>query len=557
MSERALSAPIWVTGPGLAGLDPAELTAVAARISPPPSPPEDVLPIAQTVLVAGAGAAALAAAAQAARLGHAVVLATPMASAQLGGTDDEPAELARLATELPAGVKTLARTELAWLTGAAGDFNATLQGLEGQTRLTCGAVVLAPPAAWRAEPAPAGLDPALCLSPASLDPASQAGTTERWRQVAVLAGTERPLTAAAFSRALAAGLALARRPHTQVTFFFGEARVAAEGGERLYRELRQAGALMARVEPGGLKAVEDGRALAWFDPLLNEEVSLAPDLVVTAEEASAEPPACLGNPVLWPAWKELAPEWPRLAGGLSLRSGLYVLGALRGTPAGDARLAEAAVAVGDLHERLSGFAPAPPIVRREACARCLTCVRTCPHGVPRYQEGRIVCAPAACVQCGLCAAQCPGQAIAPPGWTATALAEGLREGLALAPGPALVLLACARSGLAALAELAAEGHVWPAGLLILPLPCAGRAGDAPVLTALEAGAAGVLVASCHQGNCRSLAGGPAAAKAGEALAGRLAALGVEPGRVRTLGLASNQPRELAQALDDMFALIKE
>jgi coenzyme F420-reducing hydrogenase delta subunit/Pyruvate/2-oxoacid:ferredoxin oxidoreductase delta subunit len=542
----------------------AALARAAGQLSLAVPSAEETVPIAQTVLVVGAGTAALAAAAQATRLGHSVVLATPLDSPELGGVDDDPAELVRLAAELPAGVQTLTRTGLAGLTGAAGDFTVTLQGLQGRTRIACGAVVLAPPAVWRAEPVPAGLDTALCLPLSSLEPASQSGGGERWLQVVLLAGTERSLSAAAFARAMAAGLALARRPCTQVTFLFGEARVAAEGSERLYRELRQAGALMARVEPGGLKAVEEGRALAWFDPLLGEEVSLAPDLVAVAEEAVADLPAFLteapigtrGEPVSWPAWKELTPEWPRLRGGLTARSGLYILGAARGTAAGDARLAEAAVAVGEAHERLASPAAAPR-VRLDHCAHCLTCVRACPHGVPRHEDGRIVCAPVACLQCGLCAAVCPALAIAPAGWSQEELAAGLAAGLARTPGPALVLAACARSAMAACAQLAVHGWVWPVNLLLLPVPCVSRVGAQLQLKALELGAAGVLLASCHQGNCRSLKGGDFAAAAAAALEPDLLALGFSAGVIRSAPLAGNQAHALAEAVEIMLASLKD
>ena len=47
------------------------------------------------------------------------------------------------------------------------------------------------------------------------------------------------------------------------------------------------------------------------------------------------------------------------------------------------------------------------------CAICLTCVRTCPYGVPRVDEaeGVIVINPAACQGCGNCATACPRGAI--------------------------------------------------------------------------------------------------------------------------------------------------
>jgi heterodisulfide reductase subunit A len=48
----------------------------------------------------------------------------------------------------------------------------------------------------------------------------------------------------------------------------------------------------------------------------------------------------------------------------------------------------------------------------DRCVACLTCVRSCPYGVPRInEEGVAYIEPAACQGCGICAAACPRKAI--------------------------------------------------------------------------------------------------------------------------------------------------
>jgi heterodisulfide reductase subunit A len=53
------------------------------------------------------------------------------------------------------------------------------------------------------------------------------------------------------------------------------------------------------------------------------------------------------------------------------------------------------------------------VVDPQKCAICLTCVRTCPFGVPRvdHAEGVVAIDPAACQGCGSCASACPRKAI--------------------------------------------------------------------------------------------------------------------------------------------------
>jgi len=52
------------------------------------------------------------------------------------------------------------------------------------------------------------------------------------------------------------------------------------------------------------------------------------------------------------------------------------------------------------------------VVTPEKCAVCLTCVRTCPFGVPYIgKDGYAVIEPAICQGCGACVSECPGKAI--------------------------------------------------------------------------------------------------------------------------------------------------
>jgi heterodisulfide reductase subunit A-like polyferredoxin len=53
-----------------------------------------------------------------------------------------------------------------------------------------------------------------------------------------------------------------------------------------------------------------------------------------------------------------------------------------------------------------------PSVSRGQCVACLTCVRTCPCGVPYVDEkGFATIEPAICKGCGTCVAECPGKAL--------------------------------------------------------------------------------------------------------------------------------------------------
>ncbi|MFH1596769.1 MAG: 4Fe-4S binding protein, partial [Pseudomonadota bacterium] len=73
----------------------------------------------------------------------------------------------------------------------------------------------------------------------------------------------------------------------------------------------------------------------------------------------------------------------------------------------------AARALGILAQKEMYVGGAVAAVDPQKCAICLTCMRTCPFGVPRvdHAEGVVTIDPAACKGCGNCASACPRKAI--------------------------------------------------------------------------------------------------------------------------------------------------
>jgi coenzyme F420-reducing hydrogenase delta subunit len=117
------------------------------------------------------------------------------------------------------------------------------------------------------------------------------------------------------------------------------------------------------------------------------------------------------------------------------------------------------------------------------------------------------------------------------------------------PAPRLVAFGCRR----ALQALAADGGpvgALPVGLQLVEVPCAGRVGLTQLLDAFEAGAEGVLVLACHEGNCRSEQGSAHARRRVEEAGRLLAEIGLGAERVRFETLAPNQGARLRRLLGD-------
>ncbi len=98
-------------------------------------------------------------------------------------------------------------------------------------------------------------------------------------------------------------------------------------------------------------------------------------------------------------------------------SGIFVCGLAHSPKYVEESIAQAqgaaARALGVLAREEMYVGGAVAVIDPQKCAICLTCMRTCPFGVPRVDqaEGVVAIDPAACQGCGNCASACPRKAI--------------------------------------------------------------------------------------------------------------------------------------------------
>ncbi len=191
------------------------------------------------------------------------------------------------------------------------------------------------------------------------------------------------------------------------------------------------------------------------------------------------------------------------------------------------------------------------------CARCLTCLRSCPHGAVRVGD-RVEIDPEACFACGICEAACPAEAITlglrdPDGHPL----PDFRPGDAVFRPGSLVAFGCRRSADRARDLCRHLGRSLPEDLVFVPVECAGRISIRMILGALEADAAGVLILACHAGNCHAERGNlDARARVNEVRAG-LREIGLDEDRVRYHTLAANTGVEFGRVVREFSEAIRK
>lgn len=332
----------------------------------------------------------------------------------------------------------------------------------------------------------------------------------------------------------------------------GNVKVAASGLEKLYYDSRCAG--VAYFKPAGelprFELVSGKLAtVSFFDDTVQKQFQLTPDLVVADETILPSPELA---DLIQVFGLEADPSGFAQTGNVhrlavhTNRPGILVAGPgrkiqSRADQITDAR--NAVLAVLDLDAMIESDPVATPVrIDTDRCVHCLTCFRLCPYGAVDLSDHTLSISNA-CQSCYLCSAECPRQAISIVESIELKIPNAAKpEEEPSSPStfnPRLVAFACRRSALPA-AEMASRmGETIPPGLTLIPVPCAGGIGLPHILNAFDSGADGVLLLTCHDGNCHSEKGSRYARQRVEHLSATLSQMGMAPQRLTAQSLAAN------------------
>ncbi len=136
------------------------------------------------------------------------------------------------------------------------------------------------------------------------------------------------------------------------------------------------------------------------------------------------------------------------------------------------------------------------VVDQKKCMACLTCLRVCPYGAP-VVEAYSTIRPEYCQACGLCAPECPAQAISMVSYDVREIRNTI---------PNLVGKVDARRREPVIVALICNHHAKvigvPGNVKAFPVHCTSRVDILDLLKAFESGADGVAVVRCSSGTCK-------------------------------------------------------
>jgi len=515
--------------------------------------------IATGVLVVGGGMTGVATALEVARQGYPVTLIE-------AGEKVGPAAESRPRTGLPDarrlqdmaarlaqtdGIEVLTATRLDAAAGVAGDFKVWLSTAEDVLERRVGAIVVA----TEFDTAPLydgyGLTPGgAVIGQSELeqrlagDPGSFSGKT-----VAFVAGFAQSGNPMVMQRIFHCVKALQDAGAAGVYVYVGDLKVADDGLEREYRTGRDRGAIYFKLKEAPAIAASGAQVVIGFhDPVVRQQIEVTADCLVVEESlgvgAQCADLAAILRIDIGPRGFLQSDNIYRFPVATN-REGIFVAGASREVRSLPWALADARNAALQVAEVLGDGTRLVPrdkaVVDIGKCTFCLTCYRCCPHGAIYWlSENKPVISPVACQACGICASECPMDAIQIGGFTDDLIRGQIAAKLAQVNGdPAIVAFCCQNSALPA-GEMAATFRMSvPAGLRTIQVPCAGKIDLQYILDAFVSGADGVLVMACHPGNCKSERGNTYASWRVEDAQRLIAGAGLEPERLRFATLAAN------------------
>lgn len=344
-------------------------------------------------------------------------------------------------------------------------------------------------------------------------------------------------------------------PKKKIYIFAGNLKVAENHLESLYRQTRRQGAVYFKFtkNPPKISQGADGRVLfQGVDESTRLPFVISPDMTVVDEMIVPSPDFKALSRRMGLEMDEngfIQGDNVHRFSVRTNRKGIFAAGPARKIQGADGDARDAALALS--HSRRVIQRMASDSKNREndgptaeinpgSCVFCLTCLRSCPHGAVELAPNPTIIKEA-CEGCGACRSLCPGNAISMTGLDEGAADSKIKETRLNPPDhlPVIASFCCARSGAAALESALAAGQPLPRGLALITLPCAAAISVESIYSAFKNGADGVLILSCHDGNCHSGKGHALARERADYAADFFKKIKMDPKRIKTASLASN------------------
>lgn len=199
-----------------------------------------------------------------------------------------------------------------------------------------------------------------------------------------------------------------------------------------------------------------------------------------------------------------------------------------------------------------------PVILEERCQACGLCSRVCPYNAIQVNKElrRTKVIEAACAGCGTCGAECPFDAIIMRHFTDEQIFAQIDAATEVDADKKIVAFCCNWCAYAGADFAGISRNQYPPNVRIIRTMCSGRVSPKFVERAFARGAAAVLVAGCHPGDCHYINANLQTKRRVEKLWKKMERLGLSKERLQLLWVSAAEGERLASKIGEMQAIVK-
>jgi quinone-modifying oxidoreductase, subunit QmoB len=386
--------------------------------------------------------------------------------------------------------------------------------------------------------------------------------SDKGKTIAILLGLKKETNPLEFSRVLALVKEL-QKFDCKAYIFTNNIKLTAFNLDQEYYDTRNEGAVYVKsAEEPEFTIDKNSLKIVYVDSALQRKVELSPDMIVVDQNyAAADANSDLSEKfgINLSSNRFLQAENIRNIPTRTNQKGIFAIGSGKQIQGLNESLTDIDNTVLELDKLFKQpqpegeqlFAEVDP----EKCVICLTCYRSCQHGAITWVDGVAKVQEQACQACGICASECPMNAIQIKTYSDQDILEKLdaipKEGLNL------VAFCCKNSAIPAYEEAKKLELSTADSLSVIELPCAGKIDTEFIMEAFLKGIDGVVAVGCHTGNCKSEKGSIFARQRIAEVQKMLEVAGLEKERLAFNPMAANMGSGFSLVIGKMEAKIKE
>jgi heterodisulfide reductase subunit A len=198
-----------------------------------------------------------------------------------------------------------------------------------------------------------------------------------------------------------------------------------------------------------------------------------------------------------------------------------------------------------------------PVVNLENCTVCGLCARVCPYNAitvdKKLKTTEVI--EAACAGCGTCGAECPFDAITMQHFTDEQIYAQIDAATEQDADRKIVAFCCNWCSYAGADFAGVSRMQYPTNVRIIRTMCSGRVSQKFVERAFQRGAATVLVAGCHLGDCHYINANYQTKRRVEKLWKKMERLGLNKDRLQLAWISAAEGERFASQIKEMQEIV--